>query len=114
MIDSYKFGKIIIGNNEYTSDLLICNGEIKDDWWRSEGHSLCKEDLSWVLQQKPDVLILGTGKRGAMEVPQRLQTELTELGIEVIIETTDEAVDIFDCKYNADNKKVAAGFHLTC
>lgn len=114
MIDSYRFGKMVINDNEYTSDLLVLDGKIKDDWWRKEGHKLCKEDLSLILEYKPDLLILGTGKRGAMKVPQRLQTELKELGIGVIVETTDDAVEIFNRRYDTDDQKVAAGFHLTC
>ncbi|MBM7623566.1 Mth938-like domain-containing protein [Sporohalobacter salinus] len=114
MIDSYKFGKMVINDNEYTSDLLLCNSEVKDNWWRKKGHSLCKEDLAWILNHKPDLLIIGTGKRGAMEVPEKLQEELKKLGIEVVVEITDDAVEIFNRRDNVEGKKVAAGFHLTC
>ncbi|WP_280956767.1 MTH938/NDUFAF3 family protein [Acetohalobium arabaticum] len=60
------------------------------------------------------LLILGTGKSGIMKVPQRLQTKLQELGIEVVIATTDDAVEIFNRRYDTDDQKAAAGFHLTC
>ncbi|ADL13195.1 conserved hypothetical protein [Acetohalobium arabaticum DSM 5501] len=49
-----------------------------------------------------------------MKVPQRLQTKLQELGIEVVIATTDDAVEIFNRRYDTDDQKAAAGFHLTC
>ena len=83
-----------------------------ENWWRKEGHHLHIEDLKEVLEEKPDILIIGTGKMGVMKVPTALQEELRQKNIEVIVEKTGKAVDIFNA---ADkSKKVVGAFHLTC
>jgi hypothetical protein len=112
-IADYSFGQLTAAENKYTSDLLICGEEIKSNWWRQDGHSLCLDDLDWVLAKNPDTLIIGTGKSGVMSVPADVKADLEAQGIEVIVETTDQAVEIFNRRQNSD-KLVAAGFHLTC
>lgn len=114
LIEDYSFGKITIKGQRYTSDLLIYETEIKEDWWRKEGHSLCQEDLTWILERDPDTLIIGTGKNGVMKVPQLIENKLIEQGMEVVIEPTDLAIKTFNEKYSAEEEKIAAGFHLTC
>jgi hypothetical protein len=40
MIESYKFGEIIITGKKYDSDLIIYPDHIDSSWWRKEGHLL--------------------------------------------------------------------------
>lgn len=111
-IENYSFGQLVIDGQNYTSDLLICGENIKSNWWRETGHNLCRDDLAWVLKQNPDLLIIGTGKSGVMNVSQNLQQELKQ-DLELVVEKTGEAVKIFNQRQKTD-LKVAAGFHLTC
>jgi hypothetical protein len=40
-INGYSFGRMIVGEREFTSDLILhSDGRIQDNWWRSQGHSL--------------------------------------------------------------------------
>ncbi len=110
-IEDYEFGRMVIGGRVYTADLIILGEEILPNWWRREGHSLCPEDLGPVLAARPEVLVIGTGAYGAMDVPYETQKFLEELGIEVIWKPTAEAVDIFN---GLTGRKKAAAFHLTC
>ncbi|MFO7818847.1 MAG: MTH938/NDUFAF3 family protein [Halanaerobacter sp.] len=111
-IESYSFGELIIDGEHYSSDLLICGEEIKSNWWRKEGHSLCRADLGWILKQNPELLIIGTGKSGVMTVPHSLEQEL-ESNLDLIIERTGQAVQTFN-QMSKKDLKLAAGFHLTC
>ncbi len=111
-IENYEFGKIVIDGKKYTSDLLIFENEIKSNWWRKEGHFLHLEDLNWVLNKKPNLIIIGTGNSGVMKVPQNLIEKLNKRGIKVIDQKTQKAVKTFNEKRN--EKNIAAGFHLTC
>lgn len=111
-IESYSFGEMIIDGEHYSSDLLICGEEIKPNWWRNEGHSLCRADLSWVLNKNPELLIIGTGKSEVMTVPHSLEQEL-ESDLDLIIERTGQAVQTFN-QQSRNDLKVAAGFHLSC
>ncbi|MFQ6072444.1 MAG: MTH938/NDUFAF3 family protein, partial [Methanosarcinales archaeon] len=68
-IDQYSFGNMIISNERFTSDLIIFPDKILENWWRKEGHSLHPEDLKDVIEYKPKLLIVGTGKYGSMKIP---------------------------------------------
>jgi len=110
-IDGYSFGRPVIGGKTYTADLLIVGEEIVPNWWRREGHSLCPEDLKLVIERQPEVLVIGTGAYGAMDVPYETEKFLEQQGIEVIWKPTAEAIDIFN---SLTGKKKAGAFHLTC
>ncbi len=112
MIDSYSFGKIEVDGVKYSNDLKIFPDEVKDKWWRKEGHEIHPEDIEDILEFSPDVLILGTGAYGKVEVPEKTVNVLRDKGIEMIAEKTEDACQ----KYNeiCDDGKVVAALHLTC
>jgi hypothetical protein len=110
-IDQYSFGKIVIERRIYTKDVIIFPDRVFSPWWRTEGHLLRMEDLGEVLREKPEVLVIGTGYSGVMEVPHDLVQELAIEGIRVVVKKTPEAVGIFNILNIT--KKVAA-LHLTC
>ena len=112
MIESYTFGKIIINGKTYSSDLILYPDKVDDHWWRIAGHLLQKEDLKDVIQYKPDVLIVGTGADGLMEVPRETKKFLELKGIKLIVEETAKASEIYNKL--KDKQKVVAAFHLTC
>ncbi|HEK84970.1 MAG: Mth938-like domain-containing protein [Candidatus Saccharicenans sp.] len=111
VVEIYSFGRMVIGGKVYNADLIIVGEEIFPNWWRREGHSLCPEDLAVVIEKKPDVLVIGTGAYGAMDVPYETEKYLEEKGIEVIWKPPPEAVEIFN---QIAGRKKAAAFHLTC
>lgn len=112
MISSYSFGRITVDGETYTQDLIIFPGHIRSSWWRQQGHSLSPADLEEVLATPPDLLIVGTGYSGVMEVPAATISELQSKGIEVQVKKTTAAV----AAYNEapEGKKVVAALHLTC
>jgi len=112
MIDSYEFGEIIIDGKSYTSDVIIYPDRIDDKWWRKEGHKLQVEDIKEVMNAKPEVLIVGTGYSGFLEVASRTKHFLETNGVELIVANTKKACQ----KYNerSKTKRVVAAFHLTC
>jgi hypothetical protein len=112
MIDSYEFGAIVINERRYSSDVIIYPDKVKDDWWRKEGHQLCIEDLEGVVEENPDVIVVGKGNPGLMRVLPETEEYITSKGIKLIIQSTKEA-----CKtYNqlSPSQKVIALLHLTC
>ena len=111
VIESYSFGWMVVGGKVYDADLIIVGEEIFPDWWRREGHSLCLDDLKVVVERKAEILVIGTGAYGAMDVPYETEKFLEEQGIEVIWKATAEAVEIFN---GLSGRKKAGAFHLTC
>ncbi len=77
-IDSYQFGKIVIDGQAYDKDLIITPHGVTPDWWRAEGHSLSIPDLEAVLEAAPEVLIIGQGAYGRMELPDSTRQELDD------------------------------------
>lgn len=112
MIESYEFGSIKINGKVYNKDLIIFPNRIKENWWRKEGHRLHIEDIKEVIAEKPEVLIIGTGYYGYMEVLKEVIEKINSLGITLIIEKTKKACKIFNDFYK--NKKTVAALHLTC
>ena len=113
MIENFSFGSITISGKQYTSDLKIINGQVYPDWLRKTGHSVDNSDVADFLKAKTDSLIIGTGVFGSMKLNVQLKQHLTDHGIQVIEEPTIIAIGLFNLMY-ADDKNVAAGFHLTC
>jgi putative phosphoribosyl transferase len=112
-IDDYSFGHITVDGRQFEKDLIILGEDIKDNWWRKDGHSLAIEDLSDVIQYKPDILIVGTGQSGQMKIDQQTKDALQKQGIELIACETAKAVERFN-KELQKQTKVAGAFHLTC
>ncbi len=67
IIDSYQSGLIVVNGKNYTSDIIIFSDRVKD-WWRKTGHQLHPGDLSEVIAEKLEVLIVGTGAFGLVKV----------------------------------------------
>jgi len=111
-IDSYSFGRIVIDGKTYTSDVIVYPDRVDSSWWRKEGHYLQKPDLSGVIAEKPDILIVGTGDLGVMLVPEGTAQFLESQGITVHVERTGKAVELFNAR--PKDKKVIGAFHLTC
>jgi len=112
-IDSYSFGRIVIDGTEYTSDVIIYPDRVDASWWRREGHVLVPEDLSEVLAYPPDVLVIGAGHSGVMQIPQKTAEAFRQKGIKVHIARTADAVTLFN-RLQREHARVVAALHLTC
>ncbi len=112
-IDSYSFGRIRIDGVDYTSDVLVFSGRVRDRWWRREGHNLCMEDLVEVLADPPRLLVVGTGYYGNMRVPEETLAALRGQGIEVKVCPTGDAVAELN-RLQREAARVVGALHLTC
>jgi hypothetical protein len=112
-VEAYDFGRIAIGGETYTSDVIILPDKVRDGWWRKEGQRLHSEDLAEVVKAKPDVIVIGTGYYGNMVVPPETRAFLQSKGIDVHIAQTREAVKEFN-ELQRRAAKIVAALHLTC
>jgi hypothetical protein len=112
-IDSYRFGRLVVDGSTYTSDCLIFPQTVRNNWRRKEGHRLSVEDLEEVFAMSPDVLVIGCGADGVMQVPDEVCRALEEKGVRPEVLDTTAAVKRFNelCETGAN---VAAALHLTC
>jgi hypothetical protein len=113
IIDSYRFGLVVINGKKYTSDVIIFPGMVRSEWWRRKGsHELCLDDIGDVLTENPEVLIVGTGESDLMRVLPETKQSVKAQGIRLILETTTKAC----LTYNqlCHSQRVVAALHLTC
>lgn len=110
-LSGYHFGRIEADGVVYEHDLLVTPTEVRD-WRRREGHRVHPEDLESALAESPQVLIVGTGFSGLLQVTTDVARALRERGIELIAVKTGEAVEAYNDL--SHTKRVCALLHLTC
>lgn len=112
IIDSYSFGKVVIDGREYTSDVIMFPNRVETSWRRVDGHRLVAEDLTEVLRDLPQTLVIGTGMAGLMRVSEETISALREQGVEVLVSLTTQAVKSYNARQAV--RKTVAALHLTC
>ena len=111
-IDRYEFGLIVIEGQTFKNDVLIWPGLVKGDWWRQEAHLLQLDDVAEALAANPQVLVVGQGEPGKMQVDPALAAYLQERGMELIVHPTREACRVINDL--SGKRRLAAALHLTC
>ncbi|MGO9377374.1 MAG: MTH938/NDUFAF3 family protein [Dissulfurispiraceae bacterium] len=94
-IEHYSFGKIIVDGKIYASDIIIYHGNVDASWWRKDARSLHASDLLDIINARPEILIVGTGFFGVMTVPEETIKFITSRGIEIRVERTGKAVELY-------------------
>ena len=112
MIESYSFGKLSINGKIYLSDLIIFPDRVYDSWWRNEGHNLYMEDIRDIIVFSPEVLIIGQGSPGYMQVSESVRMGIQSGGIELFVSGTEKAVEMYN--KTCGSRKTVAALHLTC
>ena len=114
LIESYVTGRSMrVAGKTYTTDLKIIGDTVKGNWWRRQGHRLLSDDIVDILESRPDVLVVGTGYAGNLDIPASLRKDLSERGVRLLSERTAEAVELFN-RHREQKENVAGAFHLTC
>jgi hypothetical protein len=114
-IESFSFGCIVVDGEEHRRDLILLPGRVEHPWWRKAGgHVFALEDLRLLLEEPvAEVVVLGIGTLGMVEVPPETRRAFAERGVELVIERTEQAVARYS-ELQAAGRSVAAGLHLTC
>jgi hypothetical protein len=111
-IDHYDFGAIVIDGETFRNDLLIWPGRIKSNWWRREAHFLQLDDVAEALTANPQVLVVGMGAYGRMEVDPALAAYLQDQRVDLRAHPTREACQMINDL--SGRRRLAAALHLTC
>lgn len=111
-VDSYRFGRIIVDGEAYTSDLIILPEGVRADWWRQEGHYLQWLDLESVLGQQLEWLVIGQGAFGRMAIAPEVEEALSQAGIQFIARRSGPACETYN--QLREEARVAMAIHLTC
>jgi hypothetical protein len=66
-LEGYRFGRVIVDGREETRDVIVLPSRVIRNWWRKDGHALVLDDLGDVVDELPELLVVGTGAAGQME-----------------------------------------------
>jgi hypothetical protein len=69
---------------------------------------LSERELDFLDEEKPEVLIIGAGFKGMMQLTPRAKEKVS--GYQVFAQTTDKAIGIM----NLEKRRFVAILHLTC
>ncbi|MBN2042354.1 MAG: hypothetical protein JW754_00950 [Candidatus Aenigmarchaeota archaeon] len=110
-INSMKFGEITIDNKTYYSDMTV--------WWdgrieyREKSHVFGVEEFSKIAAKNPEMVVIGTGVEGVVNVSEDMEALANEKNIQVFVDTSPKAIEMFNAFQN-EGKKVVAVIHSTC
>jgi len=95
-IDKFGFGSIVIDSKKYSQDVLIfANGMIKK---RKGGflifgsHSIKKEEVEELAEDRPEAVIIGTGTSGKASLAPEAEDWAKEKDLKLIVQTSHQAV----------------------
>jgi hypothetical protein len=109
-IEKYDFGYIIIDGTIYRSDIILYPDHVDDSWWRREGHLLIPDDLPFLNENPPKLLVVGQGKYGYIKISSRMGENLRRLDIKLRSAKSDDAVNIYNELWAQEREKLAARF----
>ncbi|MCD6324338.1 MAG: Mth938-like domain-containing protein [Desulfurococcales archaeon] len=113
LIDGYDFGRLEIGGEVITQDVVITPQRVVKGWWRLEGHRLQIPDVRDFLAEDVDAVVVGTGYDGMMRVDDDVVDAFRRRGREVFVLRSREAVKKYNELVRA-GRKVLLLIHLTC
>ena len=115
LIDSYRFGTVVVSERSWTSDVIIFPDRVIDGWQRREGHRLYVEDLKDALnaESRPKSLVVGTGHLGLMKVSSEVEEALRTRRVGFMAQRAKQACQTFNDLLKSGRRAVAA-LHLTC
>jgi hypothetical protein len=111
-IESFSFGNITIDGKNYATDVIVYPDRVESNWVREEEHRPQISEFANIVKTEPEILIIGTGYAGVMSVPDQIRNYLTAKGIEVRVEKTKQAIEMFNVLRHKE--KVVAVLHITC
>ena len=110
LIRAYSDGQVIIGEQAYRQSLLVSETVLIKDWRPQGVGELVHSDFDYLLENKPEIFLLGTGSR--LQFPSPAVTgRLLQAGIGVEIMDTAAACRTFNILLT-EQRAVVAGLLL--
>jgi hypothetical protein len=120
MITELSWGSMEVtigGKKHHFKDCKIWPGGARAWDWKETGTEhhpgIQPGDVTELLEGDPEVVILGRGVLGRLEVCAETEATLRERGVPYHIENTKKAVQLFN-ELAGQGKRVAGLFHSTC
>ena len=108
-INSTSFGYVTVNNKTYNQDIWIFVDKTIEQ--RTKNHIFSTDELELLSKDNPEIIIIGTGQSGCVEIEEKAKQLAKEKNIELITEITPIAIKKFN---ELKDKKIAAAIHVTC
>lgn len=112
MIDSYTFGTFVVDGKQFDSNIALINNKAKPARYL-ESHILKTSDFDELIAAKPEIIIIGIGASGVVDVQDEIKEHIESNNIKLIIEKTGDACNTYNSLIK-EGKKVCAFLHNTC
>ena len=117
-ISKITWGKIIVNGIEYNQILIIGSNIEEREYDRLKSlfgtsHKIGDWEIEKLFSGSPEIILIGTGWDGVLEVHDKIIKQADKLNIKLEILKSEEAIS----KYNElakDRKRVNALIHTTC
>ena len=111
VIDGTSFGEIVINGRTYFSDMTVYwDGRLAV---RGKEHVLEMGEFMKVLKSGPDIVVLGAGQTGVVNIAREVVEWAKNKGMHIYRESTPKAVEMFNA-FAGSGRKVVGIFHVTC
>lgn len=117
VIDRFAFGEIVVGRKTYTHDVYISvYGKVKTrdkstaKKQYGTSHTLGPKELEQICKGGPEVLFVGSGKEGQVQLAEEAVRYMSQRAIRCEVAPTREAI----VAYNKSKERKAALMHVTC
>jgi uncharacterized protein len=107
IIRAYEPGEILIKTKIYTQSLVVAVNMLREDWPLSDITALEESHIEPILEQEPELILIGTGLRLVFPSPEKLRP-LIERGIGYEIMDTAAACRTYNVLI-AEGRHVVAG-----
>jgi len=117
-INSTEFGNVVIDDKKYNQVLITGDSIMERDYNKlkelfNTSHKIGDWEVEELLKENPEIIVIGTGQNGAMEVDKEFIDSMKQKNIEVIAVETPKAIEIYNEKVKS-NKRVNILIHTTC
>ena len=113
MITDFSFGRIVANGQTCNNDIKIVQGSLVPDWRRKSGHTVEIEDVQDALDTDPEILVIGQGQPGYMQISDALREYLAKKSVTLVEGPTAKAIDTFNRLFQ-EGRRVSGGFHVGC
>ncbi len=109
-VNSVKFGEVTIDKKTYYSDMIVWwDGKIE---YREKSHEFDINEFLRLLERNPEIVVIGTGMSGVVNVPEEVEQVAKDKGVEIFKDLSPKAAKMFN-GFVADGKRVVAVLHST-
>ncbi len=116
-LEKTSFGSITVDGQEYTHDILIrLDGTVEKRAKKlskqiyGTSHKISLAEAVYIFQEGSDLLVIGTGQFGLVELSPEARQFFDEQSLAVVLAATAEALVV----WNQEKGKVIGLFHVTC